>query len=193
RQPEHGDVLLVVSVALADPTMLAPRAEAALVAATRGQIEVARLLAQDRRGDDQEPGRVPDFGGARPLTLGERKTLARTSDRRLILKALRDPHPDVIRILLKNPRLIEDDVVRLAATRPIDPSILLAVFTDLRWVLRYRVRRTLVYNPHTPLDVALQLALNLNDQDLRAVSDSKSLRAELRDLTKRMLADVEVN
>ena len=67
---------------------------------------------------------IPDYGRGRPLTLGERKSLARRPDRAMLDRLLHDPHPDVIRRLLRNPRLTEDDVVRLAARRPGRPEVL---------------------------------------------------------------------
>jgi hypothetical protein len=100
---------------------------------------------------------VPDFGKGRPLTLGERKSLARTHDRNLLARVLRDPHPDVIRILLDNPTVVEADVVRLCAQRPARAQVLGAVFLHQRWVLRYRVRLALALNPFTPEEITLQL------------------------------------
>jgi hypothetical protein len=46
----------------------------------------------------------------RPLTLGERKALARRPDRDTMQRLLRDPHPDVIRRCLRNPYVTEPDV-----------------------------------------------------------------------------------
>ena len=54
----------------------------------------------------------------RPLTLGERKSLAKKPDRDLLERLLADPHPDFIRGVLRNPRLTEDDVVRFVARVP---------------------------------------------------------------------------
>ena len=65
----------------------------------------------------------------RPLTLGERKSLARTHDRSLIQRVVRDPHPDVIRILLDNPSLTEEDVGRVCAQRGrTTPNVLQTVY-----------------------------------------------------------------
>jgi hypothetical protein len=182
----RAEIMLFVAVALTDPRFDLPRSAAAFAAAGRGQPELARLLARDRTGEAEDLGRVPDFGVGRPLTLGERKSLARTKDRRLILRAIRDPDPSVIGILLGNPRLVEEDVVRLAATRPCHPEILLTVLRSVRWVVRYRVRRTLTMNPHTPLDVAMQLAFLLNKQDAQFAYNSGSLRLEVRQISKRI-------
>ncbi len=155
---------------------------------THRSDDVARILRKSGDSESDVPPKVPDFGRGRTLTLGERKSVARTQDRRLIVKALHDPHPDVIQILLQNPRVTEEDVVRIAAMRPTDPAILRVIFRTVKWVIRYRVRRTLIYNPHTPLDIALSLTPLLNEQDTKAVADAGSIRSEVRDACRLSLA-----
>jgi len=125
--------------------------------------------------------RALDAGKGRPLSLGERKSLARRRDRSLLARALRDPHPDVVRILLDNPALTELDVVRLCAQRPVQPDVLAQVFAHARWIVRYRIRLTLALNPHTPEPIALQLLPHLTAVDLRAVARSGDVSARVRD------------
>jgi hypothetical protein len=181
RSPGHAELLQALSLALSDPGFTPLREAARAVLAGRGQAVTARMLhpAPEGEGDD-EATRVPDFGTGRPITLGERKSLARRTDRDLIARVLRDPHPDVIRILLGNPGLTEQDVVRLAARRPVLGDVLREVFRAPRWVVRYRVKLTLVLNPNTPIDVALQLAPHLTRQDRQRVARSPELAEALR-------------
>lgn len=124
--------------------------------------------------------RVPDYGFGRPLTLGERKSLARKHDRTLLARLLADPHPDVIRGLLNNPKLTEDDLVRLIARRPSRPDILMEIARALRWVHRSRVRLALLLNPDTPVDVSVPLASLLMRHELRLVAESTQLSPVLR-------------
>ena len=117
---EHRDLWLVMAVALADPQCRTIREETAQLARAKALHDVATLLeTQDSGPLSDAARRVPDFGtrDGRPLSLGERKSLARRPGRDLVLRVLRDPHPDVIRILLGNPRVTEDDLVRLCARR----------------------------------------------------------------------------
>ena len=153
REQRYSTLLLRVSLALATPEMASLKRAIAGVADIRGQSSLARFLggtpSVEDDDKDEEP-RVPDFGQGRQLTLGERKALARKRDRNLLARVLRDPAPDVIRILLGNPALVEEDIVRLSARRPISPQVLEQVFQHQRWVLRYRVRLALAMNPFTP-------------------------------------------
>ena len=53
--------------------------------------------------------------------------------RREILLMLRDPHPDVVAILLDNPHITESDVVRIASARPAVPASLARLAAHARW------------------------------------------------------------
>ncbi len=186
RDASQGALLLSICLALADEECSELRERVAAAAMEQGHPEAAALLVRgdDTPSEDADP--APDFKTGRALTLGERKSLARRRDRDLIARVLRDPHPDVIRILLGNPALTEDDVLRLCARRPVAAEVLREVFRNTRWVVRERVRRAIVKNPFAPLDVALALAAHLNEQDARAVARSPELAAELREACERV-------
>ncbi len=123
--------------------------------------------------------RAPDLGLGRELTLGERKSLARRPDRDTMQRLLADPHPDVIRRCLRNPRMTEDDVVRLAARRPGRPGVLVEIARS-QWTHRPRVRMALVLNPATPEEIAQRIAGLLLRPELELVAHSPGASAPLR-------------
>lgn len=186
RRTPYVELLQAFSLALADDACDELREATRSVLAGRGDATLARALS--RHGDQEDPDaqRVPDFGRGRVLTLGERKSLARRQDRDLIARVLRDPHPHVIRILLGNPGLTEDNVVQLCARRPVPPDVLREVFRQPRWVVRYRVKLALALNPFAPLDVTLQLAPHLTAQDQRRLIAAADLPEMLREVCVRM-------
>lgn len=187
REERFATLLLRVSLALSSPAGAPLKSGIAAVAAAQGQTSLARFLGRTERDEEDEENEpenerdLPDFGTGRPLTLGERKSLARTHDRNLLARVLRDPHPDVIRILLDNPTVVEADVVRLCARRPARAQVLSEVFLHQRWVLRYRVRLALALNPFTPEEVTLQLLPHLTPSDLREVRASGQISQRVRD------------
>jgi len=137
---------------------------------TMDQRQLARSLAPER----------PLKPTGRPLTLGERKALARTHDREQITLLVRDPHPAVIAILLDNPHITESDIVRIAAARPAVPASLERIAAHPRWSVRHAVKRALVLNPSTPLADAIRIATTLRAQELRELAADPSLREPLR-------------
>lgn len=137
---------------------------------TMGSYELARSLAPER----------PLRPTGRPLTLGERKSLARTHDREQLLLLLRDPHPAVVAILIDNPHITEADIVRIASARPAVPASLARLAAHPRWSVRHAVKRALVLNPSTPLADAIRIATTLRSQELRELAADPSLPEPLR-------------
>jgi hypothetical protein len=164
-------------------------------AAQHSFLALARLLRRPATPSSRAPApdptqvRVPDYGAGRPLTLGERKALARRPTRKAMEKLFADPHPAVIRTLLQNPTVIEDDVVRLTARRPNDPAVLREVAKSPRWAHRVKVRMAIVLNPDTAPDVSIPLLALLVRPELKLVADAPglvpALRAAAHDLLKR--------
>lgn len=175
-------VFLALGWALFEPRVEGRRFELGMAARHAELHEVADFVLppveEDAPAEDKR--RIPDFGRGRPLTLGERKSLARTHDRALIQRVVQDPHPDVVRILLENPSLTEEDVIRICAARPNDPNVLHTVYRNRRWVVRYRPRNALVRNPDTPLDIALLLSPLLRRTELREAATSSELAPAVR-------------
>jgi hypothetical protein len=182
--PDGREVLVAIVDALSDPSV------ADVVQLLREQAAGSSLLPLDRllrrpvkasRGLSDRPPRPPDYGYGRPLTLGERKSLARKPDRNLLERLVHDPHPDVIHRLLANPRITEDDVVRLSCKRPARPEVLAEIARTPRWVHRPRVRLALMLNPGTPFELAAPIAALLLRHELKLVAEytyvSQALRA----------------
>jgi hypothetical protein len=82
--------------------------------------------------------------------------------------------------VLTNPRVTEQDAVRLAARRPTTQEAQRVVFRADRFASRYAVRRALVLNPHTPTDLGAQLVSLLTEPDLRMVERDAQLPEPVR-------------
>ena len=126
----------------------------------------------------------------RPLTLGERKSLARTNRRDQIILLVRDPHPAVVEILLSNPHVTEADIIKMAAMRPAVPHSLAKIASHPRWSVRHAVKRALVLNPATPLADAIRIATTLKAAELNELAADQSLPEQLRQHAAEVLSNV---
>jgi hypothetical protein len=184
-EPQAREVLMAVVDGLGDPDV-----SDNIVQQLREEAVGEQLLALDRllrkpvgpsrSSRSDRPVRPPDYGFGRPLTLGERKSLARKPDRAMLERLVNDPHPDVIRRLLVNPRLTEDDVVRVAAKRPGRSEVLAAIARAPKWLHRPRIRLALLLNPDMPLDLAVPIAALLRRNELKLVAEYTYIHATLR-------------
>lgn len=128
-------------------------------AARAAQSDAMRLLfvggsVSFKVAKDGEFGRDDLFEN---VTLGQRKSAARGMDRPLLNRLLFDPEPSVVRILLGNPRVTEQHVMRLATRRPNRASTIREIARDFKWIRRSALQRALVLNPYTPVRVAVCL------------------------------------
>jgi hypothetical protein len=179
------DLMTAALPALADRALGDWRQRLRQIASERDLTSLARLLGPadtaperaDQRWNDQAPAMPSD---ARPLTLGERRALARRPSRTTLDVLMRDQHPMVVRALLDTPRLTEDNVVRMAARRPGRPDALLEIARHPRWILRPRVRLALVCNPSTPPSVALPLVALLRQPELEQLAHATDVAPALR-------------
>ncbi|HPQ69604.1 MAG TPA: hypothetical protein PKW95_10790 [bacterium] len=118
--------------------------------------------------------------GLSGMTLGERKSAARSLDRDLLNRVGYDLDNSVIHQLLLNPRLTEQDVVIIAARRPNFPEVLSEIYNSPKWRTRPQVRLALIRNPYTPPHLAIALVPTLLKQDLREVMLDRSIHADVR-------------
>ena len=123
--------------------------------------------------------------GQRPLTLGERMTLARGWRCELLPLLLRDPDPKVLAIALNNPRVREPDIVALAAYRYCEAHQLVMIARHPHWRRQSAVRRALVQNPRLPLGAALRIVPILNSQERRQIANSSAVPEALRKSLRR--------
>jgi hypothetical protein len=171
--------LEAITHAAADPALpYVTRKQMYEIAVERRLTGIARIAEQQLK-KQLAPERMLRPRG-RPLTLGERKALARTHSREELLLLVRDPHPDVVRILLDNPHVTENEIVRIAAQRPAVPESLAIIAKHPRWSLRHAVKRALVFNPSTPLADAIRIATTLRGLELAELAAEPSLPEQLR-------------
>lgn len=188
---DDGDALMALEClthAAADPDLSYDTRKELYEAATERDLPAIRrlflsaspLVVSAYQLEKQLAPERPLRPSGRPLSLGERKALARTHRRDQLLLLLRDPHPMVVQILLDNPHVTESDIVRVAAMRPAVPESLAKIAAHERWSVRHAVKRALVMNPSTPLVDAIRIATTLRGHELVELAGDPSLPDALR-------------
>jgi hypothetical protein len=193
-EPDARELLVAVVDLVTDENHAGLAQQLREQAAGAAHLALARLLRRPLATPSRPApppsaeARIPDYGTGRTLTLGERKSLARSPTRKSMDKLFADPHPMVIRTLLANPKVVEDDVVRLAARRPVEPEVLAEVARSPRWSHRVRVRMAIVLNPDTPLEFSIPLLALLVRGELELVATASPLAPTLRAAARDLLA-----
>ena len=114
------------------------------------------------------------------LPLGMRRSLARGMDMSMLEKLLLDPDPVVLDHLLRNPRVTEAHVIRIATRRPISEAALRAIAQSARFGVRPHVRVALARNPYCPTELSVRLIGSLTLPVLREMRADATLDARVR-------------
>lgn len=134
-------------------------------------------------------GRLPEvrLPIQRDVTIGERRTLARGQDRRLLERLLYDPNELVLTNLLDNPAVLVADAVLVASRRPTRPELLHVTCQKVRWLKELRVREALVQNPFAWTGMSLKLLPTLPVQSLRRIRNASDLHPLLHEYAKMLV------
>jgi hypothetical protein len=161
-------------------------------ATERGASEVAALLvAPPPHRAYAEPRDKADARLAH-LTLGHKKAMARAQrDPDLLARFAAEGDPVVVRELLRNARLTEPFVVRIASRRPCRPGTLRCVFEARRWRTRPAVALALARNPFVETELALKLLGGLGTADLREIARDGVLHPLVRGVAARIASGRE--
>ncbi|WP_437577554.1 hypothetical protein [Sorangium sp. So ce887] len=192
--PGARDVLGAVVPVLADPALSERVEQLRELAPSLSLLSLSRLLRRKARRHEAQPAspapderRLATSSAGRALSLGERRALARRPTRAAFDALLRDPHPLVIRNLLANPRLTEDDVVRLAARRPASPEVMTELARHPEWPQRARVRMAIVQNPGAPPELAVPMVRLLLRPELLQLAAAADVPAVVRAAARELL------
>ena len=161
------------------------------LAQAHGCDDVARMFISAL--DDRNPTADEAFTGNDHLDspAGVRRSAARGKDRFLLDRLVHDRDHRVIATLLDNPRITEQDVVKIAAMRPTRPEVLTTVARHRRWSSRYVVRKAICLNPSTPAPIARRLVPTLMRQDLESLMETGGVTEDLRAHARSLLSERE--
>jgi len=192
--PASREVMAAILPLLGDPSREPFVAALRKLAEEHALLSLSRLLRRKQKGVSPREKRLAETRGlsiepgGRPLSLGERRALARRPSRAILDKLLADPHPLVIRNLLANPRLSEDDVIRMAARRPALRDVIVEIARSPSWMARARVRMAVVLNPGTPTELSVPVLSQLLRPELVEVAESTLVPSVLRSAALDLLA-----
>ncbi|MBN1879613.1 hypothetical protein JW823_05840 [bacterium] len=108
-----------------------------------------------------------------------------TKQERAIL--VTDPNKKVAVAVVEGPKMSEFEIQLIASNRQVYEEVLRAIAQHRKWGRSPSVRRELVLNPKTPLDVTVRMLNSLNDFILKDVVKSKEIPSALALQARRVL------
>lgn len=104
---------------------------------------------------------------------------------------LKDSNKIVSSTVLKNPRITEDEIVKIVNSRSVVDDILRQVANNKEWLKKYPIKLGMVNNPKTPLAVAMRLMNQLNEKDIQHLAKSKNVSSALSAAARKIVLQKE--
>ncbi len=176
--------------------------------AEEGGAGLTALVAAIERGDDDivvpevltgadvdnpelEPYRT-FFVKVRSMSVPERMKLAMRGNKEVRLILLKDSIRLVSELVLRNPKITEDEIVAITHNRSADEELIRVIAEKREWTRNYQIRLGLVTNPKTPAGAAMRLLGTLEDRDIRRLAKSKNVPDVVSGQARRIVAQRQV-
>ncbi len=98
-----------------------------------------------------------------------------------------DPNKKVAVAVVEGPKMSEFEIMLIAGNRQVYEDVLRAIAKHRKWGKSVQIRRELVLNPKTPLDLSVRMLSSLNEFTLNDVAKSKEIPSALSAQAKRII------
>ena len=122
------------------------------------------------------------------MTVPEKVELAAKGNREVRRILSRDTSAMVARALIGSPLLSEEDIITFASSSQTNEDILRSIADNRQWTGNRQVVAAIVQNPRTPPPVAIRFLRGFATNELRVLSNNRSVSVVVRQEAKRMMA-----
>jgi hypothetical protein len=114
------------------------------------------------------------------LQIREKLRYALFGSREIRMALVRDSNKQVARMVLRSPKLTENEVQAISSMRNVTDEILRDIGLKKEWTKSYKIVRNLVKNPKTPPLVSQRLLFRLQLGDLKLLTRDKNIPEAVR-------------
>jgi len=138
---------------------------------------------------EEDKKRLSTLQKINAMGVGDRVKLAFLGNKEERMILIRDGSKVVSSAVLASPKISDQEIETIAAMKNVQESVLRGIASKRKFMKQYSVVRALVNNPRCPLDVQMNLAKNLMNQDLKSLSMNKNVSETVRKLATKLFKE----
>jgi hypothetical protein len=120
------------------------------------------------------------------MTIGQKIKVAQTGDKEVRGLLVKEANKQISMAVLKNPRMTENEALKLAVTKGTIEELLRMIAGNKVWMKSYQMKCALVTNPKTPVPLSIKLMNQLYDKDLEKTSRSRGIPIIISSTAKKL-------
>lgn len=159
-----------------------PPDEPASVKKEEPLASLPKELKDERKADEQNIFRLVS-----ELNMAQKMKLALSGNKSARELLVKDSNKLISISVLKNPRITEDEVLRITASKGTPEDLLRFIGRNKEWVKSYGVKLGMTTNPKTPLTISIKMLDSLFEKDLQKIAKSKNIPSVLASAARRKL------
>jgi hypothetical protein len=121
------------------------------------------------------------------MEIPEKMKMALIGDKEWRTLMLKDSNNLVSTSVLKNPRITDPEILNIIKTNTNNEEILRIICRNKEWVKIYQIRKALVQNCKTPLQIAIRFLPTLTDKDLAVLAKSKNISSVISTQARKLI------
>jgi hypothetical protein len=118
----------------------------------------------------------------------DRVRYAMKGDREVRNILIRDSNRIVSEAVIKNPKITDQEVEKIAAMRTVSSDILRQIGTSRQWLRSYSIIHNLARNPRTPMPIIMSIIPRLMPKDLKSLGANRNVPDAVRQQAARLSA-----
>lgn len=146
------------------------------------------LLAEVPAGaGDEEAGTKDIQALIAGMTVSQKVKLATLGNKTARGYLVRESNRLVATAVLRSPRITEDEIEEISRNRNVDQQVLRIIASNKSWMKLYAIKRNLVENSKTPLEISMRMVNQLNEKDIKGLSKNKNVPQGIRNAARRII------
>lgn len=127
----------------------------------------------------------------REMTTSEKIRFAVVGDAAARAMLVRDPKKAVYYAAISSPGMNETEAAAIAQSKDVALDVLRYIGSRKEWLSSYDIKRTLAFNPKTPVDISMRFLSHLRGNDLKSLSQSRGVPNQLKVIARQRLEAAE--
>jgi hypothetical protein len=121
------------------------------------------------------------------MSVKDKMILAPKADKAERAVLLRDLNASVARLIIRNPRITDEEIVQIAKNFAAPSDVLEMIAKNRKWIQNPEVRLAVVKNPRTPTPLAVAQLNYLQVKDLAVLAKSQNIRESIKNEAFKLL------
>jgi len=158
-------------------------------AAQEEAVEGLKGSNEEAGGDKKpKPDEINLYKLVSEMSVGSKVKLALTGSKAARELLVKDSNKLISVSVLKNPRITEDEVLKLSNSKGISEDILRLIGRNKEWIKNYSIKLNMVTNAKTPLAISIKLMDQLMEKDLEKLAKSKNVPSVVSSTARRKMS-----